>query len=153
MLHIPLPSLNETRDFAARLSQLVDIPQFISLNGTLGAGKTQFVRFFAEGLGVAPENVTSPTYVLLQRYGGKHRIYHFDFYRLRAAEEVWDLGFDEILEERAIVVVEWADKFPQCMPFDYLEIELQIDSLSGEECRVAVVTAFGPRSKTLIDKI
>ncbi len=107
----------------------------IALNGTLGAGKTQFVRFFAEALGAMPENVTSPTYVLHQQYVGRTRIHHFDFYRLEHEAQVWDLGFDEVVESEAIILVEWARKFARCMPDDFLEVNLAADSAgvrSGE---------------------
>ena len=125
----------------------------IALSGTLGAGKTQLVRFVAQSLGVAAEEVTSPTYVLLQRYAGRHLIYHFDFYRLESAAEVWDLGIDELLEQSALIFVEWADKFPQCLPSDRLQIRLEPIDSGSDESRLASLIATGPRAEALLSRL
>ncbi|MEM8735166.1 MAG: tRNA (adenosine(37)-N6)-threonylcarbamoyltransferase complex ATPase subunit type 1 TsaE [Planctomycetota bacterium] len=146
-----LCDLNATADFAERLANQIPIPFTITLNGTLGAGKTQFVRFFAQQLGVPAEDVTSPTYVLLQRYVGRQKIYHFDFYRLDSSDQVWDLGIDEIFVEPAIVIVEWASKFPECLPEDYLELLLTTADGDSKGHRTLVATARGrTASETLL---
>ena len=145
---IQLNSLSETLRIAQALAATVELPMVVTLSGTLGAGKTQLVRFVAQSLGVAPEEVTSPTYVLLQRYTGRHLIYHFDFYRLKSAAEVWDLGLDELLEQRTLIFVEWAEKFPECLPVDRLQIQLEpLESASGQ-CRLASIIATGPRAES-----
>ncbi len=88
----------------------------IALCGELGAGKTQFVKGLAAGLGVASE-VTSPTFTLIHEYaGGRLPVYHFDFYRLHSAAEAMALGLDEYLEGAGVSVIEWADKFPGLLP-------------------------------------
>ncbi len=110
-LQIQLTSLEDTRRLGEALAVSAELPLVVALRGTLGAGKTQLVRYVAQALGVAAEDVTSPTYVLLQRYNGQQLIYHFDFYRLESAAEVWDLGIDELIEQSAILFVEWAENF------------------------------------------
>ena len=105
-LQYPLATLDDTRCLAEHLAQLLQPPLTIGLVGTLGAGKTQFVRFLVAALGVAAENVTSPTYVLQQTYLGSCKIHHFDFYRLDRAAQVWDLGIDELYEQPCIVLIE-----------------------------------------------
>ena len=65
---------------------------------------------------MAAEDVTSPTYVLQQRYPTSPVIHHFDFYRLESPTAVWDLGIDELYGEPGFVFIEWADKFPECWP-------------------------------------
>lgn len=88
----------------------------VALCGELGAGKTQFVKGLAAGLGVASE-VTSPTFTLIHEYtGGRLPVYHFDFYRLDSAAEAVALGLDEYLEGAGVSVIEWADKFPDLLP-------------------------------------
>lgn len=124
-----LRDLIATQSFAEDLARAISSPITIALNGTLGAGKTQMARYFCEAMGVPADAVTSPTYVLLQRYRGQRfEIYHFDFYRLENALQVWDLGFDELQESQAILLVEWADKFPECLPSNRLEVLLSVDS-------------------------
>lgn len=147
---IQFDGLSGTQRFADALAKAAELPLLVALTGTLGAGKTQLVRFVAQSLGVSPEEVTSPTYVLLQRYTGRHLIYHFDFYRLESAAEVWDLGIDELLEQSALIFVEWAEKFPECLPADRLNIRLEpIDAMS-DQVRRASLTATGPRAESLL---
>ncbi len=129
------------------------MPLVVALRGTLGAGKTQLVRYVAQALGVAAEDVTSPTYVLLQRYNGQQLIYHFDFYRLESAAEVWDLGIDELIEQSAILFVEWAEKFPECLPQDRLQIHLEPIASVTEQLRQAEISATGPRSEAILAKL
>lgn len=146
-LERPLPRLADTQKLAAAIAKHFLPPLTIALNGTLGAGKTQWIRYFAQALGVPGEEVTSPTYVLLQRYQASVPIYHFDFYRLQNAAQVWDLGIDELYEQHALVVIEWADRFEECLPDEYLEIRLVQDEA---ECRRAIVQAHGPRTMALL---
>lgn len=88
----------------------------VALNGELGAGKTQFVKGLAAGLGFVGE-VTSPTFTLIHEYvGGRLPIYHFDFYRLEQEEEVVQLGLEEYLLGDGVCVIEWAGKFRQLIP-------------------------------------
>jgi tRNA threonylcarbamoyladenosine biosynthesis protein TsaE len=148
--HFQLDSLAAMQQFAGRLADMAQPPLLIALSGTLGAGKTQFVRFAAAALGIPAEEVTSPTYVLVQRYRGKHVLYHFDFYRLKSSQEVWDLGIEEMLEQQAIVFVEWADMFPDCLPDDYLHIELAPSECAASESRRVSCTARGPKSEQLL---
>ena len=147
---IQLNSLSETQQLARALASAVELPMLVALSGTLGAGKTQLVRFVAQSLGVAAEAVTSPTYVLLQRYAGRHLIFHFDFYRLESAAQVWDLGIDELLEQSALIFVEWAEKFPQCLPLDRIQIRLEPLESINEQARLANITATGPRAAALL---
>lgn len=87
-----------------------------ALVGNLGSGKTHWTKGFLEHL--QPETcVTSPTFSIVNSYkDGNFTIHHFDFYRLKSANELIDLGWDEYLEEDSIVICEWADLFPELFP-------------------------------------
>ena len=94
------------RELAAGLSA----GSTVLLIGDLGAGKTAFVRGLAEGLGVSPADVSSPTFTIMQEYrGGRLPLYHVDLYRLDDPREIEDLGLDE-LTANGILAIEWADK-------------------------------------------
>lgn len=88
----------------------------IALTGDLGAGKTEFVKGFARGLG-SKADVSSPTFTLVHEYtGGRLPLYHFDFYRLSAARDALQIGLDEYLQGDGVCVIEWADRFPELLP-------------------------------------
>ena len=145
-----LPTLAATEKLAQQVAQFVQPPLAIALVGTLGAGKTQWVRFFIESLGIAAGQVTSPTYVLQHTYHGPWPIHHFDFYRLESIAQVWDLGIDELFEQPCIVVIEWADKFPECLPDHCLTIQLAEDRLAG---RIASISASGSHASQVVRKL
>lgn len=99
------------------------------LVGTLGTGKTHWTKGFVRHIDPSA-TVTSPTFGIVSEYrGGKHPVFHFDFYRLKSAEELIALGWDEYLDEGGITICEWADLFPQLMPDGtvWLEIIHQAD--------------------------
>ena len=100
------------RGLASRLSA----GSIVLLFGDLGAGKTAFVRGLAEGLGVPPDEVSSPTFTIMQEYrGGRLPLYHVDLYRLNDPREVDDLGLDEIAAN-GVLAIEWAERLPNPPP-------------------------------------
>ena len=101
----------------------------IALLGEMGAGKTHWVKGFAKGLGYTGD-VTSPTFALVQEYhGGRFPIFHFDLYRLKSAEEVLQLGWDDYCDQTGIMLVEWADLFPQLLPESLLVVKIDYEPL------------------------
>ena len=100
----------ETRAIAARLAAGFGAGAVVLLSGDLGAGKTAFVRGLAEGLGIEPGEVTSPTFTLVHEYrGGRLPLVHVDLYRLETAE-LDEIGMDPELAEAGVVAVEWAER-------------------------------------------
>jgi tRNA threonylcarbamoyladenosine biosynthesis protein TsaE len=117
----------ETRALGARLGRWARAGDIVACRGALGAGKTTFVQGFAEGLGVgADDYVRSPTFALVHAYHGHTPLYHFDFYRLSSCTEVQELGFEEYLDAGGVVIIEWADKFPEILPSVRLEVSIRI---------------------------
>jgi tRNA threonylcarbamoyl adenosine modification protein YjeE len=147
---LKLPTLAATEKLAQRMAQLIVPPLTIALHGTLGTGKTQWVRFLLGALGGATEQVTSPTYVLQHTYAGPWPIHHFDFYRLNSSAQVWDLGIDELFEQPCLILIEWADKFPECLPNDTLTLELTETQDNGRSARL---TARGPNSDRILQQL
>ncbi len=84
-------------------------PVVIGLSGELGAGKTTLVQAICRGLG-ADAAVTSPTYALVHHYHADRPVYHVDCYRLRSPEEARDLGFDDMIREGAVILIEWPER-------------------------------------------
>ncbi len=109
-----------------RLAERFGVGDCVALLGDLGAGKTVLVRGIAAGLGLADERlVSSPTYVLVQEYAGRVRLYHVDLYRLTAAEdELADLGVEEMLAD-GVVVIEWADRAENALPRPHWRITIK----------------------------
>ncbi|WP_405378388.1 tRNA (adenosine(37)-N6)-threonylcarbamoyltransferase complex ATPase subunit type 1 TsaE [Phascolarctobacterium sp.] len=112
------------------------------LSGDLGAGKTLLSRGVAAGLGVASEEVTSPTFAILNIYQGRElEVHHFDLYRLNRAEELEDIGFDEYAGGDGVTLIEWAELFPEQLPEERLQVELRLEGAG----RRAVLTPVGER--------
>lgn len=106
----------ETAAVGRQLAGALKPGAVVLLSGDLGAGKTAFVRGLAEGLGVDPAEVSSPTFTLMQEYrGGRHLLRHVDLYRLTPVE-VDDLGLDELTMGDVVTAIEWPDRLPR--PFD-----------------------------------
>jgi tRNA threonylcarbamoyladenosine biosynthesis protein TsaE len=117
----------ETRALGASLGRRARAGDIVACRGALGAGKTTFVQGFAQGLGVGEDDyVRSPTFALVHAYHGRTPLYHFDFYRLSSCTEVQDIGFEEYLEAGGVVIIEWADKFPEILPPIRLEVSIRI---------------------------
>lgn len=127
-----LTSAQETEAWGAALAETLSAGSVIALCGNLGAGKTHLTKGLARGLGSCAD-VTSPTFTLVHEYtDGRLPLFHFDFYRMESESEVLSLGWDEYLEEPGVIVVEWADRFPQLMPKETRWLYLES---SGTETR------------------
>jgi tRNA threonylcarbamoyladenosine biosynthesis protein TsaE len=117
-------SLEETAALANRLLPALLKAEIVSLEGPLGAGKTHFVKAVAVAFGIT-EEVTSPTFTLLQSYGSEDcPLHHSDWYRLESAEEALALGLEEYYGD-GLMIIEWGDKFPEILPPGTLRIRIE----------------------------
>ena len=120
------------------------------LTGDLGAGKTLLSRGVAEALGVAGEDVTSPTFALMNVYQGTElEVRHFDLYRLNRVEELEDIGFSEYAGGDGVTLIEWAELFKDELPEEYLQITLLLDGAG----RKAVLEPKGERYARLLEEV
>jgi tRNA threonylcarbamoyladenosine biosynthesis protein TsaE len=127
-------SEEETSAVGEQLARSLTAGAVVLLFGELGAGKTAFVRGLARGLGASPDDVSSPTFTLIQEYAGRITLYHVDLYRLES-REVPDLGLDDLLLDAGVVAVEWADRWTG-RPHD--AVEVTIEHVGDEERRITI---------------
>ena len=134
-------STEQTRDFAATLARVATAGDRIALVGPLGAGKTQFAKGFAQGLGVN-DVVNSPSFTLMAEYAGRLPLFHQDLYRLTGAEEALGGG---LLDERqldGVTLTEWAERLPNSIDPGRLAVRFEV---IGDEERQITVAAATPR--------
>jgi tRNA threonylcarbamoyladenosine biosynthesis protein TsaE len=140
-LSLSTSSAEESRRLGEALAALLGPGDVVSFTGDLGAGKTTMVQGIARGLGV-DQPVVSPTFTLVREYSGAMPIYHLDVYRLDRIQEVLDLGFEEMLDAAALVLVEWGEGIDAILPGEHLTVELSIPQ-DGDDRRV-VISAASP---------
>ncbi len=120
-------SPGETFDLGRKLGNVLKEGTVLFLTGELGSGKTAFVQGLARGLGV-PETfyVTSPTYTLVNEYPGRLTLYHMDLYRIMDDSDIFDLGLEEMMESRGVVVVEWPERLPAGFMKPRIRIHIEV---------------------------
>ena len=124
----------QTSAAGERLASTLHAGDVVLLFGDLGAGKTAFVRGLARGLGADPEDVSSPTFTLVQEYHGRLALFHVDLYRLEE-REVDDLGLEELVLADGVVAIEWAERWRD-RPDDGIEVSLE--DIGDEKRRIRV---------------
>lgn len=97
----------------------------VCITGELGAGKTVLCRGIADGLGVDPAEVRSPTFSIVHEYQGRTEVLHFDCYRLDRAEEALQIGWDDYLAREAVTLIEWPERIGELLPVGCLEITME----------------------------
>lgn len=129
-----------TAELARRLAGVLRPGTVICLDGDLGAGKTLFVQNLAASLGVQGE-VTSPTFNLMNLYeDGRLPLVHFDLYRLEQEYELDEIGFYDYVENPdGLVLIEWAEKFPECLPEDHIALQIQRTDVENERVLVFIL--------------
>jgi tRNA threonylcarbamoyladenosine biosynthesis protein TsaE len=121
--HIKLTE-SELLHWGEQLGKSASPPLVITLTGELGAGKTTLARAICRGYGVE-EEVTSPTYALIHEYKApRSAVFHIDLYRLDSPDQLTNLGWDEIVSSRSLVLVEWPERAGSRLPDDHVPIDL-----------------------------
>lgn len=116
----------------AELAASLRSGQIVALTGDLGAGKTHFCKGIVEGL-ESEDDVTSPTFSLVNEYhSGRLPVFHFDFYRLDSVDELEQIGWEEYLFADGVLLVEWADRFPESIPEEAIWCRFSVNEKSGQ---------------------
>lgn len=143
-------SADETAKLGRCLGPLLTCGDVLALYGDLGSGKTCLVQGLAQGMAVRGR-VSSPTFIIMRQHPseqGTCALYHVDAYRLDSGDELWQMGLEDWLETGA-VAVEWSERVADALPEDRLEIHF-----AGHcEQRELSITASGPRSRQLLEKL
>ena len=121
-------STQETEQFGEEVAKSLRGGDVLAFTGSLGMGKTAFIRGLARGLGCRGR-VTSPTFTIVNEYDGKTPLFHFDMYRLGSSDELFDIGWDDYLARGGVCAVEWSERVSDALPED----TIYVDIARGEE--------------------
>ena len=125
----------ETEAVAEKLARLLLPGTVIAYRGDLGAGKTAFTRGLAKGLGCT-DMVTSPTYTIVNEYlSGRMPLFHFDMYRLRSADDLWDIGWEDYLDRGGVCAVDWSENVEEALDSFIL---VNIEKIGDESRRITI---------------
>ncbi|MEZ4319123.1 MAG: tRNA (adenosine(37)-N6)-threonylcarbamoyltransferase complex ATPase subunit type 1 TsaE [Myxococcota bacterium] len=132
-----------------RIGELAQRGTVIALSGDLGAGKSVLARGIGRGLGIEGR-IPSPTFIVVAEYTDARLVFHHaDLYRLSEADELENLGLDDVIGGDGVVAIEWAERFPEVLPADHLAVHIEI----VDEARSVGLVAHGPRSRALLDAL
>ena len=123
-MNISVNSLLDLEEAAKRLLDFSGAQKMFVFYGDMGAGKTTFIKALCAQLGVK-ETVSSPTFSIVNEYEGDgHRIYHFDFYRIKSIQEAYDIGYEEYFYSGDICLIEWPEKIEEMLPEHYIKVRI-----------------------------
>lgn len=146
-VHVHSTSPTQTRALAARLAAVALPGDRLALLGPLGAGKTEFAKGFAAGLGVA-DTVDSPTFTLMAEYVGRLPLFHLDLYRLGGSRDAIEGGLLDERERDGVTLIEWADRLDERIDPGRLEVRLAI---VGETARDIEIVAAAPEQARYLE--
>jgi tRNA threonylcarbamoyladenosine biosynthesis protein TsaE len=147
---LPITSEADPGRLAAALERALPARAVIVLSGTLGAGKTRFVQAFAEAAGIDRQFVTSPTFVLCQHYEGRRLIHHLDAYRMKSVDEFVAMGGLDLLQDEAVIFIEWGERVAAALPEERIELRIHID---GPTSRRITMCATGPELEQVLAEV
>lgn len=130
-------SFEETIRAGREIGAQIQAPALILLSGDLGAGKTTLTKGIASGLGAAEEDeVTSPTFTLVHKYARGAPVYHVDLYRIGDFHDLETLGLEDVFSEKAVVIVEWPDRFT--LRTDWPVVRIHLEHVAEEERKITI---------------
>ena len=130
-------SSDETIRAGREIGAAIQAPALILLSGDLGAGKTTLTKGIASGLGAAEEDeVTSPTFTLVHKYAKSSPMYHVDLYRIGDFHDLETLGLEDVFSEKAVVIVEWPDRFT--LRTEWPVVRVHLEHVAEEERRITI---------------
>lgn len=132
-------SASDTEKIAADFAGNLKGNEVLAMFGTLGMGKTAFVRGLAKGLGNNSE-ISSPTFAIVHDYGGNPHLYHFDMYRISTWDDLYSTGFFDYLDMGGILAVEWSENIENVLPDGYIRIEFE----RGKNENERKITIYSP---------
>lgn len=137
-------SVDKTLEVGIQIGKSANAGDVICVLGDLGTGKTHITKGIAIGLGIE-DNITSPTFNIVNEYCGRHKLYHFDVYRVNDPDEIEAIGFDEYIFSDAVSVIEWADYIEELIPEEHLTILIEKLPTMGENYRKIHIEYKGSR--------
>jgi tRNA threonylcarbamoyladenosine biosynthesis protein TsaE len=135
-------SEKETEELGRRLSAFVRPNMVLALYGELGAGKTALVRGLASGMGLKAR-VSSPTFTIVNEYLGKTPLFHFDMYRLKDSNELFDIGWEDYLSREGVLAVEWSENVEDAFDESAVRIRIKHRGENGREIVIDNLPQFG----------
>ena len=124
-MNISIPSPDSLPKAARQFIDAMGPSRVFAFYGAMGAGKTTFIKALCEALGVT-DQVTSPTFAIVNEYQGREPIYHFDFYRIKRLEEAYDLGFEEYCYSGRLCLIEWPELIEELLPDDTVRVTIDV---------------------------
>lgn len=137
-------SFEETVEAGLKLGKILKAGDVIWLSGDLGTGKTALTNGIAKALGI-DAYITSPTFNLINEYEGRLPLYHFDVYRIADSEEMFDIGFDEYLNNGGVTVIEWGEQISEILPSDIIRVTIEKNLQKGLDVREITIEFIGSR--------
>ena len=130
-------SAEETIAWGRKLAGKLEAPVLVLLSGDLGSGKTTLTKGIVAGLHAAKEDdVTSPTFTLVQEYGSGNKVFHGDLYRIESFHDFETLGLEDVFAKPAIVILEWSERFPLKAPWP--QVRVKLEHLGGDSRRITL---------------
>lgn len=148
-MKIYIENVEKTLELGILLGSLLKPKDVICLNGDLGAGKTHFSKGIAKGM-LIEEDITSPTFTIVQEYEGMIPLLHFDVYRIADSEEMYYIGYEDYLKRDAVSIIEWSKLIQDILPLGRLEVDINYALEGG---RYFEFTPYGKRHEALLEEL
>lgn len=139
-----IDSVEKTIELGFHLGSKLKAGDIVCLNGDLGAGKTHFTKGIAKGLGIQ-EQITSPTFTIVNEYEGRLKLYHFDVYRVNDPDEIENIGFDEYIFGKGVSIIEWSEYIDELIPEERINVLIKKIPEKGDNFRVISINSCGSR--------